>query len=172
MKHSLTFTAILITCSMVFGQQPASPAKEKMNALSMWPGHWTGTSTYRQGQTVTAATVDEKIEWRVDGYALLINGLGKNNEGQIVHEALGVLSYDPAESRYRLRTWLRDGRASDARFEVIRENNFQWGFDIPQGKIRYSISLTANTWVEKGEFSSDGSQWFPFFDMSLTKQRD
>ena len=100
----------------------------------------------------------------------MINGIGKRADGKVVHEALGVLSYDTKESRYRLRTWLRDGRTADTWLLVLSENTFQWGFDVPTGKIRYNISLTENTWTEIGEFSSDNNQWYPFFRMDLTRQ--
>jgi hypothetical protein len=153
------------------GQTPGA-SKEQMKKLAIWTGRWTGTSTSQMQGKTESGTVEESIEWKVDGQALLINGLGKNKEGKIVHEALGVLSFDSKDNKYRLRTWLRDGRNADAWFLVLAENSFQWGFDVPTGKIRYNIQLTQTTWVESGEYSSDGTQWFPFFQMQLARQSD
>jgi len=154
--------------------QPAAPvnSKEEMQKLRLWPGRWTGSSVWSLRGKDEHSTVEENIAWKVDGNALLINGLGKDAEGKIVHEALGVLSYNARESKYHLNSWLRDGRSTDAWFNIVGENQFQWGFETPQGKIRYSITLTEKTWKETGEFSSDGAQWYPFFTMNLTKSSD
>jgi hypothetical protein len=166
---------LLIVLALFFshanGQTPGA-SKEQMKKLAAWTGRWTGTSTSQMQGKTESGTVEESIEWKVDGHALLINGLGKNKEGKIVHEALGVLSFDSKDNKYRLRTWLRDGRNADAWFLVLGENSFQWGFDVPTGKIRYNIQLTQTTWVESGEYSSDGTQWFPFFQMQLARQSD
>jgi hypothetical protein len=167
---------ILILMAFLVAQvataQPLASSKDEMQKLKLWPGHWTGSSVWSMRGKEEHTTVDESIEWRVDGHALLINGLGKNAEGKIVHEALGVLSYNARESKYHLNSWLRDGRSTDGWFNVVGENQFQWGFDTPQGKIRYSVTLTEKTWKETGEFSSDGTQWYPFLTMDLTKVAD
>jgi hypothetical protein len=172
--HILTTLGFLVLASpATILAQGTSNAKDEMKKLSAWVGHWTGTSTaQKQGGRTEPATVDERIEWKVDGHALLINGLGKGTDGRVVHEALGVLSFDATENRYRLRTWIRDGKTADAWFTIVAENNFQWGMDVPSGRIRYSIQLTATTWTEIGEFSPDGSQWYPFLHMNLTRQAE
>ena len=41
----------------------------------------------------------------------------------------------------------------------------------PQGKVRYTITRTAEgAWFEIGEYSRDGQQWAKFFEMTLTKK--
>jgi hypothetical protein len=165
------FFFLLLVCVSANPTNGQSPdlSKESMKKLAMWPGRWTGTSTSQMQGKTESATVEEIIEWKVDGHALLVNGLGKK-EGKVVHEALGVLSFDTKENRYRFRSWLRDGRNADTWFQALGDNKFQWGFDVPTGKIRYNIQLTQTTWVESGEYSADGTQWFPFFQMQLTRQ--
>jgi hypothetical protein len=165
---NLLILLVVVSASTAVAQAPAA-SKVEMQKLKMWPGHWTGTSAWTMRGKTEQSTVDELIEWRVDGHALLINGIGRNAEGKVVHEALGVLSYNANESKYHLNSWLRDGRSTDAWFTITGENQFQWGFDTPQGKIRYNIVLTEKTWKETGEFSSDGTQWFPFLNMDLTR---
>jgi len=168
MKHVITMLMFVLLIQAATAQTTAA-SKEEMQKLTSWAGHWTGSSVWSMRGKEERATVDEAIEWRADGHALLINGVGKNSEGQIVHEALGVVSYNAHQSKYHLNSWLRDGRSTDAWLIVLGENQFQWGFETPQGKIRYNIELTSKTWKEKGEFSSDGTQWYPFFSMDLTK---
>jgi hypothetical protein len=108
---------------------------------------------------------------------MLVEGVGKTidpatKEEMIVHHALGVLSYDQMSNQYKFRTYLKDGRNTDAWFTPTGENKFQWGFDIPSaGKTRYTITLDpkAKTWNETGEFSRDGNTWSKFFEMNLKK---
>lgn len=169
-RVSLLLLALGIGLSSM-AQAPANNSKDQMKKLAMWEGRWVGTGTTQMQGKSESSSVVETIEWKVDGHALLINGLGKNKDGKVVHEALGVLSFDTKENRYRFHTWLRDGRTADTWFIALGENDYQWGFDIPTGKIRYTIKLTQTTWVENGEFSSDGNQWFPFFQMQLTRQQ-
>jgi hypothetical protein len=169
MKHTAVSILLVMLCTTHVRSQTPN-ARDEMKKFAAWPGHWIGKSTsYMQGKS-ESATADERIEWKVDGHALLINGRGTLPDGKLVHEALGVLSFDTKENRYRLHTWLRDGRSADAWFKVVGENNFQWGFDVPTGKIRYNIQLSEKIWNESGEYSADGNQWYPFFNMQLTKQ--
>jgi hypothetical protein len=119
--------------------------------------------------------VDEHIEYKLDGMVLLVEGIGKAkdaaNKEFVAHHALAVLSFDKASNQYKFKTYLKDGRSTDAWFTVVTDNNFQWGFDTPQGKIRYSIRMepAAKTWNEIGEFSADGTTWRKFFEMNLKK---
>ena len=173
MKHPILILLSVLFANGAIAQTPAAlNSREAMQKLRLWPGHWTGSSVWSMRGKEERSTVEETVAWKVDGHALLVNGLGKDAEGQIVHEALAVLSYNSFESKYHLNSWLRDGRSTDAWFKIVGENQFQWGFDTPQGKIRYSITLTEKTWKETGEFSSDGTQWYPFLTMDLTKATD
>ena len=48
----------------------------------------------------------------------------------------------------------------------------KWGFDTPQGKIKYTITIhSGNLWNEIGEFSRDkGVTWMKFFEMNRKKE--
>ena len=122
-------------------------------------------------ETYDAIVLDRMLPG-LDGMVLLVEGLGKASDGSIVHQALGVISYDQGTNEYKFKTYLRDGKSGDAWLKPTGENKFQWGLDIPgRGKIRYSINIDTakKTWNEIGEFSQDGTTWMKFFEMSLTK---
>jgi len=152
--------------------------KEKMKVFSPWVGRWRGEGSMQMGPgEPKKSSVDEKIESKLDGMVLLIEGIGKatdpaTKQESVVHHALAILSYDAASSQYKFRSYLKDGRSTDAWLNVTGENKFQWGFDIPgRGKTRYSITLDPikKTWNEIGEFSADGTAWSKFFEMNLKK---
>ena len=56
----------------------------------------------------------------------------------------------------------------DAR-ATVENGVVTWGFETPNGQVRYSFRQTAEgAWHETGEFSPDkGATWIPFFEMSL-----
>jgi hypothetical protein len=165
-------------CGQVIAQSQEGLHKEKMKLFSGWVGQWQGEGSMQMGPgEPKKSSVLEKIEWRLDGTVLLVEGLGKSlnpstNEQVVTHNALAVLSYDAASNEYKFKTYLKDGRSTDAWLKSTGENTFQWGFDIPaRGKTRYSITLdpSKKTWNEIGEYSADSTSWSKFFEMNLVK---
>jgi hypothetical protein len=157
--------------------QSAEAGKEKMKIFSNWVGRWQGEGAIQMGPgEPKKSAVDERIETRLDGIIVVMEGMGKATDAAgkeaIVHHAFGVLSYDQNSRQYKLKAYLKDGRETDAWFNVMAENSYQWGFDFPGGKIRYSIKIdpAKKTWNEIGERSMDGgTTWTNFFEMNLSK---
>jgi hypothetical protein len=115
---------------------------------------------------------EEKIEYKLDGTVLLIEGTGRDVAGNIVFNAMGLVNYDANDKQFKFKTYLKDGRSTDAYFNITGENTYEWGFDIPGGgKSKYTITIDPEqkTWNEKGEYSSDGNNWFPFMELKLKK---
>lgn len=178
MKIKLTIFACITLCVGHAIAQPQMGNKEKMKIFEAWAGHWQGEGWMQMGPgDPKKSTVDEKIESRLDGMIYMVEGVGKsmNPETQqeiVVHHALAILSYDVGTNEYKFKSYLKDGRSTDAWFQPTGDNKFQWGFDIPnRGKTRYSITLdpAKKTWNEIGEFSQDGNTWHKFFEMNLAK---
>lgn len=155
--------------------QDANKVADKMAVFQSWVGHWQGSGSMRMGPgEPKTSTVDERIETRLNGNVVIVEGVGKHTENNIetvVHHAFGVLGFNPIKDEYSFRTFLMDGKTTDAWFKVIGENQYQWGFDAGNGKIRYTITINAakSTWNEIGEYSADGNNWMKFFEMNLTK---
>jgi hypothetical protein len=152
--------------------------KDKMKVFEGWSGRWQGEGTMQMGPgEPKKSNVDELIEYKLDGMVLLVEGKGTvvnpaTKEETVVHHALAVLSYDKGTSQYKFKTYLKDGRSTDAWFNALGGNKFQWGFDVPGRKIRYTIAIdpAKKTWNEIGEGSTDdGTTWGKFFEMNLTK---
>jgi hypothetical protein len=133
-------------CNNISAQPSEAVAKEKMKSFTNWEGHWQGESSIQMGPgPQKKSRVDEHLEFKLDGTVMLIEGIGKSleleNENKIVHHALGIVSFDQTTSEYKLNSYLKDGRSTQAWLNIIEEGKYQWGFDIPNGKIKYSITL-------------------------------
>lgn len=162
----------------LFAQPTEAMAREKLLPFSEWVGQWRGEGSMQMGPgEPKKSLVEEKVEMKLNGTLLMVEGIGKTIDAAtktetVAHHALGILSYDQTKSQYKFSSHLKDGRSTDAWMKTVDKNKFQWGFDIPGGgKIIYTIVLDpkAGTWNEIGEYSHDGNAWSKFFEMNLKK---
>jgi hypothetical protein len=172
----LICVAITAIISIRLSAQPSETvAKEKMKPLASWAGDWEGQGSMQMGPgEPKKSIVAEHLEFRLDGAVLVMEGIGKSvTDNSVVHHALGILSFDQSDNQYKFRSYLKDGRSTQAWFKIVVDNQYQWGFDTPNGKIKYSITIdpVRNTWNEIGEISNDnGATYAKFFEMNLKKR--
>ncbi len=175
MKKQITLLCLmLVMSSAAIGQDSSKAAREKMKKLNFMAGRWKGEATVSQrGGAPIKINQEEKIEWQLDSLVLLVEGIGRKQDepDKIGFHALAFINYNTTSQAYSMRSFLMDGKQTDAFFNEVGENKFDWGFDVPGGKILYHITLDPvnKKWNEKGEFSPDGIQFYPFFEMNLTK---
>lgn len=178
MKHIMLIIALMagLTIGRSLAQGTAPEAvKQEMKKLSYFAGRWSGEATMRRGNTAPVKVIqEENIQFKLDGTILLIEGTGRSTEtgNPVVFNALAIVSYNQYTKEFKMKSHVLDGNSADAYFKILEENRFEWGFETPQkAKIRYTITLNpqAKTWVEKGEYSPDGTTWYPFMEMNLTK---
>jgi hypothetical protein len=178
MKIVTIFCAILGGLFTGLSAQPSPGTNPiKSERFSIWAGRWQGTSTLQMGPgEPKTAIVDEQIQYKLDSTLLLIEGIGRHVDPDgksttVVHHAMAVLSFDPYKGTFSMRSYLADGRSTDAWFKTQPDGAFQWGFEAPNVNMRYTIRLDAEkmTWNEIGEFSRDGNDWFKVFEMNLKK---
>lgn len=150
------------------------PVQAAMQNVSVMAGEWIGSNwSMLPDGTRKSAKMHETIQWKLDETILVIEGLGLDEQGNKAHHAFGVLSYDPFSKSYQLNSHISEGLHTTATFEVLSPNEkFIWGYEMPQGKIRFTITLSENgtLWDEKGEFSPDGTNWYPTMEMTLKKK--
>lgn len=175
---TISFLILVILLSVTItsfsqGNYDASAlCKEEMKKLSYFVGNWEGEASYRRGPgPAETLTQKEHIEWKLDGVILSIEGIGRKDDA-IQFNAYAVINFDPFGKTFKFKSYTKEGRSTEAYFKVIKENNFEWGFDIPTGgKIKYTIVLdpTQKNWTEIGEYSQDGNSWFKTIELNLKK---
>jgi hypothetical protein len=175
--------AVLVACSLaqpVEAQPPGASAGAQIEAMAKldWlAGTWTGEAwvEMQPGQRQTSQVV-ETVERKLGGLILLVQGVGTEPKADgsgrdIVHDALGVIAYDPGAAAYRFRAWRMPGGYYTDSPAVVGSQNLEWSMETPQGKIRYRIKLDEEKrWFETGEFSRDGTTWKKFFEMKLDRK--
>lgn len=180
MRRALALTAaVLLPTGWACAQDSISPGpatdhREAMQRVAWMVGTWEGSGWMVTGP---GGRKDfrgrEVVEERLDGLLIVIEGthraVGGERDGDTIHHAFAVLSWDPDTTRYLFRSYLETGRAGDYAGQVA-EGAFIWGMNTPRGKIRYTIRLDdRGHWVEIGERSADGTSWQQFFAMDLRR---
>lgn len=165
-----TFILLLtIMTNSIFGQD--SLAMKKMESLNKMVGIWEGSGWYMdESRRRLDFTQREEISSELGGTAILIKGQGFA-EKRKVHDALGIVKYDKVADQYSMYSLLADGKSTQASMELLDNGDIVWGFKVPGGTIQYVIQINEGmTWSEKGSFSPDGENWYPFIAFELTKK--
>ncbi len=157
----------------------ADPLAERRAAIARlghWPGEWEGS-----GWAFTRAgrgefTIHESVQPKLGGVALLVQGLGtskhpESGEETVTHDALAVLTWDPAGDRYLFRHYTADGHEGESVLEPFGDG-WRWGLRDPRSgvDVRFTIELGADSWHEVGEVSRDGgASWQQMLEMTLRR---
>ena len=173
-NYIYVFVFLLFSVSSLFGQMPdySKEVKEAMKQVSVIPGKWEGQGwVIDQKGEKSFSNITENLQWKLDSTIILLEGIGKKDDGSVVHNALGVLSFNPFKKKFEMTSYLSSGLATNATWEVIKPNEkFKWWFEDGRGgTIRYNITTDGSHWKEEGEYSRDGKQWNKFFEMNLVK---
>lgn len=171
MRRLLAALALAAFATAAAAQNAPSPeARAEIAKLGKLVGHWKGEGWVLSPHGRHDFTSEERAEMRLDGGALVIEGLHRDASGAIVHQALGVLGWDRRRKEYRFGTALSSGATGYHRGR-IEDGRFIWTVDAPGPERRFVIPLEgADTWEEYGEVTSDGGRtWRRFFEMKLTR---
>lgn len=161
---------ILFTLIMMPGILLVAQTKDQMQALAPMVGNWQGDGWYVDpSRNRYEFSQKEEVNFELENTTLLIKGKGVS-EGKVIHNAMAIVQYDSAASGYTLDAFLADGKRTKATLEVKSAGSFEWWFNIDQGTIKYFIEIKDETWTEKGAYSPDGQNWYPFIAFTLTKK--
>ena len=147
--------------------------RDAMARLGFIAGDWEGPAWYQvaQGRRDTLWQT-EHVLYKLRGQILLVEGLGRRRVGTALGDtafnAVAVIDWLP-ERGYVMRSHTLEGREGSFPLDLA-DSGFVWGFEVPEGRVRYTMRLTpAGEWNEHGEFSRDGQRWFPTFEMLLRR---
>ena len=150
---------------------PTALAHPPMRPLAFLVGRWRGSGSIALGAGPRHTfTQTEEVVPKLDGVALTIEGLGRGEDGAVVHHAFAVLFHDAAAGGYRIRAFTREGRTVETE-ATVDGASVAWGFDLGAQRVAYRIEVGADhRWVETGRMSRDGgATWLDFFAMELDR---
>lgn len=164
------------------GAQPpdlSAPQREAMKKLAHWVGEWEGSGWAIRGPgSKSEFTVNESVQPKVGGLVLLVQGKGTSKDPatgeQIVgHDALGLVSYDAKAGKYTFRHYTMQGAQGEDEL-VLTEKGMIWELSSMPApmRVRFTIEITGDTWVEYGEVTRDGTEWMRTMEMKLQRAKD
>ena len=137
-----------------------------MAPLASMDGVWRGQAwTILESGEKHTFTQTERIGPFLDGSVKVIEGRGYNDDGKIVFNALGIISYSPEKKAFVLHSHAM-GRVDDFAFKPTTDG-YVW--EIPAGPMtfRYTAVIKDGTLREVGERISPGKEPVRFFEMNL-----
>ena len=154
--------------------QTTPPASEKLKPLPFLEGQWKGQGWIMLGPGKRSEfNQTETVEQKLEGSIMAIEGRGTDSKDdkRVIHHAFATMAFDAPSGTYRMRAYKADGGYIDALAVVNPNGSVSWGFDMPKmGKVRFTMELNGKgQWHETGEFSPDGTKWYPNFEMTLDK---
>lgn len=172
MKNVLAVFVFALTILTVNAQEGPEPDIKLPAIFHAMEGEWLGDAQMTNPDgTMTEVRQHELVQFKLKESLLLIEGTGKDNEGKVMFNAFATMFYDNAKEELRMFAWTDEGRFTEADINVLSDNEMEWSFS-PGGtaQIKYSLTIEeGKKWIEKGAFSQDGENWFPFFSMHLDK---
>lgn len=173
MKILASLFLALTLIAPLTAQRPESPVPAQaaqMSKLDFMLGTWKGSGWIRMGPTHRSTfNQTEVVTKKLEGTLITIEGDGRDSadDSRHVHDAFALISYSDSSFHFL-------AIANGNRLEVVptvSDHIFQWGFDAPYGKVRYTLDFTSGKWHETGELSrGDGKTWNQNFEMTLTKE--
>lgn len=153
-------------------QDFSAQVREKISTLQFIHGTWEGRGWIMSPSGEKAySNVTEDIGTDVAGTVLKLRGTGTTDEGEVVHDALGIIYYDPFRNAYKMESFVGRGFHTTADVVLPEPGVIVWSFDAgPNMRFRYTIRIEGDSWIETGEMSQDKTTFRQFFEMKLTRK--
>jgi hypothetical protein len=144
--------------------------ESKLELLKPLEGKWSGSGWISlPDHTIVKFNQTEDIQFKLNNNIVLINGKGVDITAKTPDFEAYAIVYSEA-SGLKMSAHTMDGKHTLANV-VLEPGLMTWSFAVPNGgTVKYSITFTNTTWAEEGNYSPDGQQWFPFFEMTLKKE--
>ena len=159
--------------------QVDSKVLNSIEDVSFMKGTWKGEGWIFKNREKKEFIQTETIAPKVDNSILVIDGIGFAKDSisvttQVIHNAFGVISFNKEKNMMTMLSYSSTGGKMENEIKLLGDKKLQWSFkDERGGTIRFILDFSEEgIWSENGDYSFDGSQWFPFFHMTLYKQAD
>lgn len=170
----LLITGLLNTIP-VYAQAP----QHSLEHLHFLEGEWEGTGwILGQDRIRHSFHQSEVIQPKADYQALMVDGLGHAIDStgtitdRVIHNAFGIISYNEDRDTITMITFSEMNGRMESDIVFLDERKLQWSFKAENGAIiRFTEDFSKeDSWNETGHISMNGEDWYPFFEMNLTRQ--
>lgn len=174
MKHLAALALAFCTFTApIAAQTPQEEARlaEQREALAPLlariQGHWRGTAKVRTPEGETTLVQTERVGPMLGNTIAVIEGRGYAEDGSLPFNAFAVISFDPDDDQFRIRSWA-NGRGGDFPLWVT-DTGFRWEIPAGPATVRYVAHIDENGWHEVGTYEREGMEPMTIVEMHLRK---
>lgn len=170
----LTFGLLLQLPTLSHAQAPnASRLHDQeaaMRKLSFLDGEWAGPAEANEPRGIIRMTQTERSASLLGGTVRLIEGRSFDAKGATIFNALGMVSFDPINSRYSITSYA-SGYGTTAEL-TLTDDGFTW--DVPAGpsaKLHFVATVRNGVWSEVGDYVGADGRTRRTFRMTVKRLR-
>jgi hypothetical protein len=146
--------------------------RSAMKKLEFLVGKWQGHARVLRGPGELVELVQtEEAQYKLGGLLLIIEGLGRKKAGgELLLQALGIVSYDDESTTYRMRAF-NDGRFLEAEVQLLDEGlGLTWGFTLGDIKTKSVLRINEHgDWTELAEITIGSQPARKLLDLSVRR---
>ncbi|MEA3040119.1 MAG: hypothetical protein QOE79_2632 [Sphingomonadales bacterium] len=145
--------------------------REAMGKLAMLDGAWRGTAWTITPRGKVEVVHTERVGLMLAGTVRMIEGRSYLPNGTIPFVALGIISFNPGNGSYRMRSYAQ-GMAGDFAM-TVNPDGYAW--EVPAGPgavIRYRATVANGAWKEVGFRVAGSDPPVQIFEMNLKRIGD
>jgi hypothetical protein len=142
--------------------------REAMGRLAMLDGAWRGTAWTITPRGKVEVVHTERVGLMLAGTVRMIEGRSYLPNGTIPFVALGIISFNPGNGSYRMRSYAQ-GMAGDFAL-TVNPDGYAW--EVPAGAgavIRYRATVANGAWKEVGFRVAGAEAPVQVFEMNLKR---
>jgi hypothetical protein len=142
--------------------------REAMGKLAMLDGAWRGTAWTITPRGKIEVVHTERVGLMLAGTVRMIEGRSYLPNGTIPFVALGIISFNPGNGSYRMRSYAQ-GMAGDFAINVTADG---YAWEVPAGPgavIRYRATVANGAWKEAGFRVAGSGEPVEVFEMNLKR---
>lgn len=181
MKFLIFIPLLFTSIYACFSQNTSFPDTVKsVKDLSFMEGDWKGEGwIIGQDRVKKRFVQSESIHPKVGKQVLQVEGLGYgidssgNITDRVIHDAFGIISYNTELKAVTMISFSGKNDRMETAMMSVGDKRLQWSFgnESSGSIIRFKEDFSKEgVWKEVGEFSRNGTDWYPFFEMILMKQ--
>jgi len=167
-------SAVLVFAILLRAQTTAPKPDPEIKKFEVFLGHWTYEIEYKASPLGPAIKVTGELSGRkiLRGFFFEMQAVERGATGET--RAVEIVGYDPVNKAFFSTEYHDDGNMSSQTYVfngnmVIDTGRFTVGGKAYMFKATMILAADSMSFVGKGEISTDGNSWAPWFETKYTK---
>jgi hypothetical protein len=172
MKRTAALISVLVVCLLGAAQAQAPKPDPSLQKLKPLVGHWTYEGEYKPGAWGPGSKIKGEYTARyiLRGFALEALSVEKSADNEV--HFFEIDAYDSVSKNTSTNVWSDAGTSFTGTISVVG-NTITWEGTVVEGekqfRLKEPIVVSPDSMSTKGEISTDGKTWSPYFEATYTK---